>query len=1053
MRILYVEDDENDVDLAKRELRRALPDLQLTVVGTVSEAQAALESPADFDLVLADLRLPDGSGTEILHAIRQRNLPLAVIVMTGQGDEDTAVGIIKAGADDYVAKRSGYYARLPQIVQAAMDRFQVQRSRRRSPIRVLYAEHNPRDIERIREYLARHASHMRIEVVNSIRQVLEHLPLTPGDSSACDVVLLDFNLPSGNVLDLLKIIHDERRLDVPIVLVAAQGDEDIAVQALRLGAVDYIVKQGNYLLKLPVALENAHVQACLVREHTALRASEERFRRLAENAPDLIYRYAFQPERRFEYVSPAAIPITGYTPEEHYADPELGFKLVHPDDRHLLELAAAGEPALTHDMLVRWIRKDGSVAWTEQRNTLLHDANGQLLAIEGIGRDVTQSREAMAALEQRLMEIEALYNVSNALRTAQTQDEAVAILLDQTLAALQTDAAAVWLYDAPSKRLRTLAASGWCRVFEDAQLAPGEGVTGSVFLSAKPYVEYELLRNQHLAEPLKSATPPGWGAGWIPIRTSNEIVGVLFAAMRLPREVSQEQVKLLLSLTEMAGSIIQRLRLLQQAQAQAELTRQIVNTVPEGLALLDSHGRILLANPPAEVFLTELGNDPPGGQITVLGERSLHEVFTQGLSWQEVKYNGRVFLYTARPVEPNDPSTSWVLVLNDVTKESENQRYQEVQDRLATVGQLAAGLAHDFNNVLGVISVYADILLLATNHTPKQRQQLTTIVDQTHHAADLVRQVLDFSRRSVMERSKLDLFPLLNEQVKLLRHTLPENIELQLHAEDKHLLLDADPTRLRQVLMNLAINARDAMPNGGTLIFSVNRLHLPEGDKTAPPLPDMHGGEWLCLTVTDTGSGIAATHLPHIFEPFFTTKGPGQGTGLGLAQVYGIVKQHGGAINVTSTPGHGTSFIIYLPLLEVQADAPQHMETMRAEGGSECILLVEDNDDLREALAQSLASLGYNVLAAQDAIGAIQIAAETPEPIDLVLSDLVMPGWSGAELFAALRIDHPEAKLLLMTGHPINDTRMQAMQNIEHWIQKPFALALLTEKVRSLLDQ
>ncbi len=190
----------------------------------------------------------------------------------------------------------------------------------------------------------------------------------------------------------------------------------------------------------------------------------------------------------------------------------------------------------------------------------------------------------------------------------------------------------------------------------------------------------------------------------------------------------------------------------------------------------------------------------------------------------------------ARPVEPQAADTSWVLVLDEVTQEREQQRYQEAQDRLATVGQLAAGLAHDFNNVLGVISVYADVLLMAPNLTPKQQQQLATIVDQTHHAGDLVRQILDFSRRSVMERSHIDLYQLLNEQVRLLRHTLPETIELKVNLQHTHLVVNADPTRLRQVLMNLALNARDAMPNGGTLSFTLSRVDVaPERHQACAP--------------------------------------------------------------------------------------------------------------------------------------------------------------------------------------------------------------------------
>jgi PAS domain S-box-containing protein len=1050
MKILYIEDNLDDIELARRELHRAIPDLALTVHNSVAHGLAALQAQADYDIVLTDLRLPDGSGLEILSLARERQLSCAVIVLTGQGDEEIAVAAIKAGADDYVAKRNGYYRRLPQIVHAAINRFRVETTRKTGLLRVLYAEHNQVDVELTRRHLTKHAPHIQLDTVYSAAEVLTRMPGGTAEPSRCDVILLDFNLPDDNALELLKLLRDEHKVDIPVVLVTGQGDEEVAAQVLRLGAADYIVKHAGYLFELPVALENAHTRAALAREQAALRASEERFRRLAENARDLIYSYSFVPKRGFDYVSSAAVTMIGYTPEEHYADPELGYKIVHPDDRHLLDKSSSGNVDFSQPLTLRWIRKDGTVLWTEQRNTPIFDHQGQLIGIEGIARDVTAAMQARTTLEQHLAEIEALYHVSNALRTAQTQEEAVAILIDQTLSALHAEAAAVWLLNSITGNLETVATSGWCNAFYGTQLAPGEGIIGRVFATATPQVEHDILTSAHAAEALIPCTPQGWGAGWVPIRTSHEIVGVLFVSVPLPKVVTDEQVKLLLSLAEMAGSIIQRLRLLHDAQAQAELTRRIVNTVPEGLALLDSQGHILLANTIADDHLAVLSGANPAKAITQLGGRPLRTLLDAQSHGQEIEQGGCTYVLNSRPVEPDNPNTSWVLVLDDVTGERENQRYQEVQDRLATVGQLAAGIAHDFNNVLGVISVYSDILLMAPNLNPKQQGQLNTIVEQAHHAANLVRQVLDFSRRSVMERSQIDLHPLINEQIKLLRHTLPENIDLQLQFEHRYLVVHADATRLRQILMNLAINARDAMPQGGTLAFRLSRIDVAAGQA---PLPDMQPGAWVRLEVNDSGSGIASAHLPHIFEPFFTTKAPGSGTGLGLAQVYGIVKQHGGAIDVTSTPGKGTVFTIYLPLAAIAADTDAAATAAPIARGNECILLVEDNSHLRNALADSLHSLGYHVISADNAATALALAGEGDNHIDLVLTDLVMPGMSGIELFAALKSLQPDAQMILMTGHPMTEARAKDMQHIQHWIQKPFALNTLADKVRLLLDE
>lgn len=265
-----------------------------------------------------------------------------------------------------------------------------------------------------------------------------------------------------------------------------------------------------------------------------------------------------------------------------------------------------------------------------------------------------------------------------------------------------------------------------------------------------------------------------------------------------------------------------------------------------------------------------------------------------------------------------DKASKGALVTSDATREI--QHCIQLQDRLAVVGQLAAGIAHDFNHIMAVIVLYTQTVLRSMPDMPlNTRNRLMTVIQQAKRASDLVQQILDFSRSEAIERRPLDLVPLLKEQVRLLEHTLPKNIRISLSHKAGKYIVNTDPTQIQQIMLNLALNARDAMPQGGELCIRLEQVRVE--DRTSSALPRMilrlgqgaEVSEWVRLTVLDTGTGIPPDVLPHIFEPFFTTKASGRGSGLGLTQVYDIVKQHEGEIEVQSQVGRGTTFAIYLP--------------------------------------------------------------------------------------------------------------------------------------------
>ena len=393
-------------------------------------------------------------------------------------------------------------------------------------------------------------------------------------------------------------------------------------------------------------------------------------------------------------------------------------------------------------------------------------------------------------------------------------------------------------------------------------------------------------------------------------------------------------------------------------------------------------------------------------------------------------------------------------IIHDLTERKRLEGQMRQQDQMAALGQLAGGIAHDFNNVLMTIVLYAGVLLKEPDLHPDLAPDLESILDEAREAAQLVQQILDFSRRSPIETRLVNMRVLAQESVDFLQRTLPETIHLLLEAGPGEHIVDADPSRLQQVLINLATNARDAMPEGGELCIALSRVQVRAGEES--PVAGMPAGEWVCLAVSDTGTGIAPEVMPHLFEPFFTAKPKGQGTGLGLAQVYGIVKQHQGHIGVETEVGRGTTVRIYLPAQEAREaeEAPQEETVLAPPEGKkgEIVLVVEDEERVRESSRKILESLGYRVLTAEDGREALEIY-RSAERVDLLLTDMVMPEMGGKELIQELRKVHPHLKAVAMTGYTLEeDLRELKEEGRLEVVYKPLDMNTLARVVRRALD-
>jgi PAS domain S-box-containing protein len=508
----------------------------------------------------------------------------------------------------------------------------------------------------------------------------------------------------------------------------------------------------------------------------------------------------------------------------------------------------------------------------------------------------------------------------------------------------------------------------------------------------------------------------------------------------------------------------------QQRQKPEDMLRQLWRAVEQSADLViitDRSGVMEYVNPAFEVLTGYPRAEVIGKTLRILKSEEQEPAIYKEM-WQTIlsgkvfrgivvnrKKNGETFIVEKSITPLRDglgKITHFISTDRDITERRRLELQLQQARKMDAIGRLAGGVAHDFNNLLMVISAYAELMLdsLAVEHP--LRHNVEQIMTASGRATALTRQLLAFGRKQMQALQFLDLNSIIHDISKMLPRLIGEDIELVIVAHKELGRVKADAVQIEQVVMNLAANARDAMPHGGKLILETASLHLEESyvqrHSVVPP------GDYVLLTVTDSGEGIAPQHLPHIFEPFYTTKEEGKGTGLGLATVYGIVKQSGGFIWVYSEPGLGTTFKIYLPRVQPEnSEAPISRPVEKPYAtGCETLLLVEDEATVRQATLEFLGLQGYIVLEAKNGVDALIVSGNYRERIDLMITDVIMPHMGGAKLAEQMALDRPFMKVLFVSGYAETTAlRQGAIDVTKRFLQKPFSLKTLAGKIREIL--
>ena len=682
------------------------------------------------------------------------------------------------------------------------------------------------------------------------------------------------------------------------------------------------------------------------------------------------------------------------------------------------------------------------------------------------------SQPLVAELENKNFELadksqlaELAVEVGVALTRRSDLDEVLQICCESMAKHLDAASARIWLYNEKKAALELQASFAADTLAERVRL--GQAIFDRIARGRKPYRTNAILNELHAGE-------QEWGrregivafAGY-PLIVEDRLVGAVAVFTR--KELSEATTTTLAAIADSLALGIQGKRTEGVLRESEERFRQLAENISEVFWMIEPTGtKVLYVSPPTRRF-----GDAPARACwsnpipfsmpfirRIASESSIP--FRAGwvipceLEYRIVRRDSAVRWIRNRAFPVCDPAGVVIRiagVAEDVTEKRQLEMQLRQSQKMQAVGQLAGGVAHDFNNLLSVIVGHSELLEMSLRYGDQALESVTEIGRAAERATSLTRQLLAFSRQQVVEPRVLDLNAAVSVAEKMLRRIIGEDVQLTTSLQTKLSLVRADPGQIDQMLLNMAVNARDAMPEGGTLRFETSNVEL--NSTYGGAHPKLRSGRYVLLAVSDTGCGMTPAVQARIFEPFFTTKKVGQGTGLGLAVVHGIVEQCGGYVEVYSSPGWGSTFKIYLPAAEEPvAGASQTMPGALPRSRGETVLLVEDEPSVRAVTAVLLKGLGYRVLEAPNAEEALQLMRPGQEKIDLLITDLIMPGKSGMELSDTLRSRDPGLRVLFQSGYAGEAVLCHCNLKPEiAFLQKPFSVNALAWKVREVLDR